>query len=100
MRVRTALLACAALVAMSACTTHGADKGTAGVVHVRDAPFGPRIVERVLVANPAAAAMSVIEAPGFETYHLVPASWYFVGATTIVCLAVLTWRTTTLARPD
>jgi len=74
--------------------------GSLAVWGARDAPFGPRIVERVLVANPAAAAMSVIEAPGFETYHLVPASWYFVGATTIVCLAVLTWRTTTLARPD
>lgn len=74
--------------------------GTLAVWAARDAPFGPSVVETVLIANPIAAALAAIEAPGFETYYLIPATWYFVGAAAVVCLTVLSWRLQVLAQPD
>jgi ABC-type transport system involved in multi-copper enzyme maturation permease subunit len=66
----------------------------------RGAPFGHSTVEAVLTTNPVAAALSVIKAPGFERYDLVPRNWWFLGGATLasmLTLGVQTWR---LTRPQ
>jgi len=74
--------------------------GTMLIWVFRGSPFGPVLVENALLLNPAAIAMSEIEAPGFNTYSLTPRGWY-VGL--VICLiaglllAIRTWRMT---RPD
>jgi hypothetical protein len=45
----------------------------------RDTRFGHATVERVLSLNPMAAALQVIELPGFAEYQLVPANWWIIG---------------------
>jgi len=72
--------------------------GTTLVWVGRDAPFGHSVVEAALGLNPAAAALAVIEAPGFERYELVPVAWWISGglsAALFFLLAVRTWRLTT-----
>lgn len=66
----------------------------------RDAPFAHATVEAALVSNPMAAALSVLEVPGFDQYRLVPASWWFVGVASVACLAVLSVQTWRLTRPQ
>ena len=65
----------------------------------RDAPFGHTTVETMLKLNPMAAALSVINAPGFEPYRLIPHNWYVIGSLTVVAFLVLTFRTWRLTRP-
>jgi hypothetical protein len=65
----------------------------------RDTTFGHALVERVLTISPVAAALAVMEAPGFAQYRLVPASWWVTGAATVVCLVVLRVRVWQLTRP-
>jgi ABC-type transport system involved in multi-copper enzyme maturation permease subunit len=66
----------------------------------RDAMFGHNLVEQVLMVNPLAAALSVMEVPGFVQYHLVPASWWVVGTISLVCLVVLQVQVWRLTRPS
>ncbi|HEX6986094.1 MAG TPA: ABC transporter permease, partial [Planctomycetaceae bacterium] len=66
----------------------------------RDAPFGHATVEAVLTVNPIAAALSAIDAPGFERYELIPANWWFLGVASAVLLSVLAVQTWRLARPQ
>ncbi len=66
----------------------------------RDAPFGHAFVETVLMINPLAAALSVIEMPGFTQYNLVPANWWFLGYASAFCLVVLVLQTWRLTRPE
>ena len=66
----------------------------------RDAPFGHAVVESVLTLNPMAAALSVMEVPGFEDYNLVPANWWWVGCISFVCLGVLCVQTWRLTKPQ
>lgn len=59
--------------------------------------FGRRVVEAVLKTNPLAAALNIIEAPGFADYQLVPANWWWMTAMSLVCgliVIVRTWRLT------
>jgi hypothetical protein len=65
----------------------------------RDAPFGHSTVQTVLTVNPLAAALSVIEMPGFTQYNLVPANWWFLGYASAFCLVVLILQTWRLTRP-
>ena len=74
--------------------------GTTLVWLGRDAPFGHRIVESALVVNPMAAALSVLEVPGFAEYDLLPANWWFVGWACAGCLVVLTVQIWRLTRPE
>jgi ABC-type transport system involved in multi-copper enzyme maturation permease subunit len=63
----------------------------------RDAPFGHETVQAALLINPVGAALSVIEAPGFEVYHLLPAAWWVAGIISLsmfVVLGVQVWRLT------
>ena len=66
----------------------------------RDAPFGRGTVESALIINPAAAALSVIRAPGFEDYNLIPANWWFLGIVSGLALVVLVVQTRRLSRPQ
>ena len=61
----------------------------------RDAPFGFDTVQTALLLNPVGAALSVIEAPGFESYELLPLSWWIAGGVSglmFVLLGVQVWR--------
>ncbi len=65
----------------------------------RGNPFGRPTVEAALLLNPVAAALNVIEAPGFAEYELVPGNWWFMGCVSAICIAVLFARTWQLTRP-
>jgi ABC-type transport system involved in multi-copper enzyme maturation permease subunit len=65
----------------------------------RDAPFGHDVVESALVVNPVAAALSVIRTPGFDTYHLIPGNWWFLGIASAAAFVVLVAQTGRISRP-
>ena len=65
-----------------------------------DAPFTHQTVETVLKANPLAAALSIIQLPGFEQYNLVPHNWWIIGGASVACLLVLIVRVYQLGRPQ
>lgn len=61
----------------------------------RDAPFGYETVQNALLLTPVGAALSVIEAPGFAEYDLLPMAWWVAGVISLLMLFVLgiqTWR--------
>ena len=63
----------------------------------RDAPFGHDTVQLALMINPVGAALSVIEAPGFSNYDLLPASWWVAGVVSsfmFLVFGVQVWRLT------
>ena len=66
----------------------------------RDAPFGHDTVERALLINPVAAALSVIRVSGFRDYQLIPGNWWFLGIGSAVCLLVLVIQTRRISRPQ
>jgi ABC-type transport system involved in multi-copper enzyme maturation permease subunit len=66
----------------------------------RDAPFGRATVEAALIVNPVAAALSVIRAPGFQEYNLVPGNWWFLGISSAMALVILVGQTWRLSRPQ
>ena len=74
--------------------------GTLLVWLARGKPFGPLFVERLLRINPAAAALSEMNTPGFGQYNLAPASWWIGGGIAASCLMVLAVRTWLMTRPD
>ena len=41
--------------------------------------FGPDTIEAVLIGNPMAAALSIMEIGGFQHYDLIPDNWWIVG---------------------
>lgn len=66
----------------------------------QDAPFSRTTVEAVLMVNPLAAALNLIESPGFADYNLVPINWWIVGGMCLACLGVLIVQTWRLTRPQ
>jgi ABC-type transport system involved in multi-copper enzyme maturation permease subunit len=66
----------------------------------RGKPFGPLLVERILVFNPVAVALSEMEAPGFAQYNLAPAGWYVSAGISLLGLAVMAFRTWRMMKPD
>ncbi len=63
----------------------------------RDAPFGRETVQFALLITPVGAALSVIEAPGFSSYNLLPAAWWVAGVVTgfmFLVFGVQVWRLT------
>ncbi|MCA9248027.1 MAG: ABC transporter permease [Planctomycetales bacterium] len=74
--------------------------GTAIVWILRDAPFGHALVERVLLFNPLAAALSVIEMPGFAEYRLLPESWHISAVASVTAFLILVLQTWRLTRPQ
>lgn len=74
--------------------------GTLLVWLARGKPFGPLLVERTLLFNPAAIALAEMETPGFEQYNLTPLGWYIGIGLSIVCIVILGYRTHRMTRPD
>ena len=74
--------------------------GTLLIWLARGRPFGPIFVERVLTLNPAAAALSEMNTPGFELYNLTPAAWWTGTAISLSCLLILAVRIWRLTKPD
>lgn len=74
--------------------------GTLLIWLARGKPFGPLLVERALLLNPAAAALAEMKTPGFEQYSLTPGSWYVGSALGIACLILLSLRVWVISRPD
>ena len=66
----------------------------------RDAPFGHAVVEKILIASPLAAALSVMEVRGFSHYDLLPLNWWVIGVASLICLVVLGVQTWRLTRPS
>ncbi|MEX1016883.1 MAG: ABC transporter permease subunit, partial [Phycisphaeraceae bacterium] len=64
-----------------------------------DAPFARDTVEMVLLVNPLAGALNLIEAPGFVDYDLVPGNWWIIAGLAGLCLLTLVVRTWHLTRP-
>ena len=65
----------------------------------REAPFGHDTVQTILLSNPMGAALSVMEAPGFTQYELLPAAWYVAGFMSVALLLVLSVQLWRLTRP-
>lgn len=63
------------------------------------APFSPSMVEKVLMANPLAVALSLIGSPGFAEYRLVPAGWWVMGGISVASLVVLVLRVWRMSLP-
>lgn len=61
--------------------------------------FGHDTIRSLLVINPMAAALSIMEIRGFENYDLIPANWWIMGTATAVLLLALVWRTNRLLSP-
>jgi ABC-type transport system involved in multi-copper enzyme maturation permease subunit len=74
--------------------------GTLLVWLARGKPFGPIFVERLLLVNPAATALSEMKTAGFEQYNLAPGSWWVGGSITLGCLVLLGIRIWRMSRPD
>lgn len=74
--------------------------GTLLVWLARGKPFGPLLVERALLFNPAAIALAEMKTPGFEQYNLTPLGWYIGFALSVVCIVILAIRTHRMTRPD
>ncbi len=74
--------------------------GTLLIWVARDKPFGPLLVERALLLNPAAGALAEMKTPGFEQYRLTPESWYLGLGISFVCLTILTLRIWRMTRPN
>jgi ABC-type transport system involved in multi-copper enzyme maturation permease subunit len=66
----------------------------------RDAPFGHSVVEAALTINPIAAALAIFNMPGFRTYNLTPANWWFSGVAIVVLFVILRIRVWRLTRPE
>jgi ABC-type transport system involved in multi-copper enzyme maturation permease subunit len=66
----------------------------------RGNPFGPLVVERTLLLNPAATALAEMKAPGFESFQLTPNGWYVGGIVCLIGFIVLIFRVHRLTRPD
>ncbi|MFN3192396.1 MAG: ABC transporter permease [Aureliella sp.] len=74
--------------------------GTLLIWLARGRPFGPIFVERVLTLNPAAAALSEMNTPGFELYNLTPSAWWTGLGLSAVCLCIMAIRIWRLTKPD
>jgi ABC-type transport system involved in multi-copper enzyme maturation permease subunit len=81
-------------------TLMGLCVGTLLIWMGENAPFSTGFVERVLATNPLAAALSLIEAPGFANYALVPINWWVTLAISLFALIVLIVQTYRLTRPQ
>jgi len=66
----------------------------------RDAPFGDAFVRGALATNALAAALSILDVPGFGRYDLVPLAWWWTLGAMTLCLLVLIARTWRLTRPE
>lgn len=64
------------------------------------APFSHEFVENVLSINPMAGALNAMQVSGFESFELVPRTWWVSGTICCVLLLVIYVRTRQLCSPD
>ena len=74
--------------------------GTLAIWLGRGGTFGSTVVENVLKVNPLAAALSIIDAPGFKEYNLFPVNCYILGVVSILAFIVLSIQTWRLTKPQ
>jgi ABC-type transport system involved in multi-copper enzyme maturation permease subunit len=74
--------------------------GTMLVWLLRDSPFGHATVQRALEVNPIAAALTVIQTPGFTQYALIPSNWWFVTVASAIFAMIVLVQTHRLKRPN
>lgn len=65
----------------------------------RDAPFGHDTVQSALSISSIAAALSVINMPGFQNYDLIPTNWWFLGIASVLSLLVMLSQAYRISRP-
>lgn len=63
-------------------------------------PFSHAFVQQVLSINPMAGALNVMQFSGFESFDLVPRTWWAAGLSSGVLIVILYWRTRQLCQPD
>ena len=66
----------------------------------RDSPFGHATVEAALSFSSVAAALSVIQMPGFQHYELIPINWWIMGVGSVLSLLVLVVQAYRISRPQ
>lgn len=66
----------------------------------RNAPFGHDTVEAALSISSIAAALSVIQFPGFEHYDLIPVNWWFLGIASAAALLLLLAQVYRISKPQ
>lgn len=66
----------------------------------QDAPFSREFVEQVLSVNPMAGALNAMQVQGFESFDLIPRTWWMTGISCVFLLCVLQIRTWQLCQPD
>ena len=66
----------------------------------RGTTFGHTTVEYALKINPTAAALNIMEVPGFANYNLIPANWWWTAYLCVVCALILLVQTWRLTRPQ
>ncbi len=65
----------------------------------QDAPFGHQTVERILMLDPIAATLTVINAPGFTSYQLIPGNWIFLVAASFAAILALSTKLILISKP-
>ncbi|MEZ6124152.1 MAG: ABC transporter permease [Planctomycetaceae bacterium] len=65
-----------------------------------DAPFSHHFVQQVLSVNPMAGALNAMQVSGFETFQLIPRTWWLTGGSCVVLMIVLHLRVARLCQPD
>ena len=64
------------------------------------APFSHDFVQKVLSLNPMAGAPNVMQVSGFESFELVPRTWWVTGIICLLLYIILHIRTWKLCQPD
>lgn len=62
--------------------------------------LGTEVVHDILTFNPLAAALALMQVPGFDRYDLTPGNWQFLAIGSAVLGMVLWARTWWLTRPE
>lgn len=62
--------------------------------------FGAALVEKVLLVNPVAAALSIMRMPGFDQYNITQTNWQILGGASVFFLIVLWFRAWWMSRPE
>ncbi|MEQ9409550.1 MAG: ABC transporter permease [Fuerstiella sp.] len=74
--------------------------GTMIVWANQNAPFSHDFVQTVLSINPMAGALNVMQVAGFESFDLVPRTWWVACVTCVLLIGILQFRIWYLCKPD
>lgn len=74
--------------------------GTMIVWANQGSPFSHQFVENVLTINPMAGALNVMQVDGFESFNLIPRTWWATGIACVLLYLILLLQIWRLCRPD